>query len=121
MRDSIRILTSDFNVDGHTELRIAAISLSGESMRLVGTASVRSPNEVTATIYQLHIVNGWRGKGIGSDMVKTACQCVMDSGAKAISAIVEENGPVGFWAHLGFVPVHIEGRQMIVSKPLSER
>lgn len=115
------VLCSGFALDGHDELRLAAVAETGDTLQLIGTANVRSPDQVAATIYQLHVVNGWRGRGVGRAIVEKACKESKELGAVAMSAVVEEGGPVAFWSHMGFSPVHVDGKQMLVSCPLSER
>jgi ribosomal protein S18 acetylase RimI-like enzyme len=118
MSDEFQVLVSGFALDGHEELRLTAVASAGPVLELVGTANVLNPGQWAATIYQLHVVNGWRGRGVGAAMVEKACSECMALESRAISAVVEQDGPLKFWQHLGFEVVHIEGKRMIVSKRL---
>ena len=43
---------------------------------------------------------------------------ILASGSRAVSAIVTDQGPIGFYAALGYEPMHHERGQTIVAKRL---
>lgn len=111
---SLRILTMPFELDGHKQLRLVAVW----DNKLVGVATIMNPGKIASTICQVFVSDEWRGQGIGTALVNQACAEMRSLGSKALSAIVTEHGPMGFWASLGFFPVHCEQDSVLVSKQL---
>jgi GNAT superfamily N-acetyltransferase len=103
-----------FDLSGKRELRLSAI----ENGRLIGVASVANFGRSAGTIFQLFVRPDVRGKGVGTALVRVACQQAKDAGAGAMSAIVEPGGPMGFWGGLGFKAAHVDGPNLLVVKQL---
>lgn len=96
------------------ESRISVV----DGSEMIATASLRGIGKPAVTIYQLYVVNRARGKGLGSEIVKHAEDIALAHGAFAMSAVVEPNGPLGFWDELGYEVVHSENGNLLVSKRL---
>lgn len=105
----LQILTMEFSLDGHEEWRVAVV----EDGQLVATASVVNHKSPVVTVYQLYVKPAWRGKGIGSDVVESVEKM---ASPRPVSAVIEHGGPIGFWASLGYKPVHFENGRTVVSK-----
>ena len=105
------------NMGEHCELRL--FSMSGDAV--AGIASVANYGKPASTIYQLYVDPVARGKGIGTELVKTAFRLIGDVGGKALSGIVTHDGPLEWWLKRGFVIVHCEGQSVVVSKQVLPR
>lgn len=113
MTHTIHILHVEFG--SHSELRLVA--MLGE--QIVGVCNLAGFGKVVSTIFQLFVKEDVRGRGIGAELVKAACEQAMKRGAMAVSAIIEPFGPKGFWAAQGFLPAHCDGSSLLVVRQLS--
>ncbi len=115
MKDlDIRILTMDFTLEGREEIRVAAVS----DDEMIGMASVVGVGKEVETIYQLFVVPTWRRRGSGKAIVNHIEMGALNRGAAAVSAVVLNDGPLGWWISLGYQVVHIEPDRFLVSKRL---
>ncbi len=104
------------------ELRVVA--LQGESLegaQLIATASVKDQGGRVATVFQVHVVPEWRGKGVGTAVVRAIERELGAAGYRQVSALVEVGGPLGFWGGLGYEVVHQEDAVKVMGKRLEER
>lgn len=105
-----------FEMDGRVELRLVAYYCGMMS----GVLSVANFGKPASTLFQVFVSPESRNIGVGKAMVNEACRQIVVYGSGAVSALVDVDGPVKFWESLGFRPAHIEGKQMVMSKRLSE-
>lgn len=110
------ILVFDFLLDGHIEKRLIALSPDREAV--IGTVNVQGLGRAAATVFQLFVVPEWRQRGVGRKLMETVEGLILASGSRAVSAIVMDQGPIGFYAALGYEPMHHERGQTIVAKRL---
>lgn len=99
---------------GKNELRLVA--MRGE--RLIGVASVANFGSVAPTIYQLFVEEEARGAGIGRALVEVSQREAEKHGAMVMGAIIEPSGPKEFWSDLGFKPAHVDGGNLLVTRPV---
>lgn len=105
-----------FEMDGRVELRLVAYYCG----ILSAVASVANFGKPVSTLFQVFVAPEARNVGVGRALVSEACRQIVVYGSGAVSALVDVDGPVKFWESLGFMPAHIEGKQMVMSKRLSE-
>ncbi len=105
----------EFDVDGFHERRYAAI----ENKELVGVASLANVGKTVVTVLQLCVASNRRGEGRGTTMLTWIEDDAIGAGASAVSAIVEENGPLGFYALAGYAPAHCENGKVVMTKRLN--
>lgn len=109
--DRIKILSMVYAL---SELRISAII--GDE--LVGVASLTEYGSPASTIYGLYVAPEWRKKGIGKLIVSNAEKKIQQVGGKAISAIVDVDGPLEWWLKRGLKIVQCENGKSLVAKEL---
>ena len=102
------------DLDGKRELRVAAF----DGHELMATASVACWGRAAVTIYQLFVTKDHRRKGVGRAMVDHVLQEAYGYCAEAVSAIVEDGGPIDFWKAMGFKVAHSEDAKVLVSRRL---
>lgn len=110
------LTTMRVELDGRSELLLVAL----DEGKAVGTAAVANYGKVVGTLYKVFVAREARGRGVGTAMVRRAEAEMKAAGAVALSAIVEREGPVGFWSALGYRPVHVENGRVVVSRALCE-
>lgn len=114
---AIAITALEVRLDGEMETRLFAL----EDGAVVGVLSVKNMGRPAATLFQLFVAEGARGRGVGSKLVEEAAEMAAGAGSAALSAIMSHEGLMGFYARLGFEPVHHEGGKTLVSKALVAR
>ena len=77
---------------------------------VVNSDEFRIPS-IVANIKTAFVVEEWRGKGIGTELVKRLCQFFTSSGVKDVfvSYVVGNQEGMRFWENLGFQPRIITG------------
>lgn len=113
---SIALHVMPMDLEGRPELRLALVLDDA----LVGVANVVGVGKNVATIYQLFVAPEHRRKGLGMAIVERIESEAQKWGAKAVSAIVLEDGPVEWWKARGYAPVHLEFGRMVVSRKLKD-
>lgn len=116
MKENLKIDSMVFEMDGRVELRLVAYYCG----ILSGVLNVANFGKSASTLFQVYVSPEARNVGVGTAMVQEACRQIVVFGSGAVSALVDLDGPVKFWESLGFKPAHIEGKQMVMSKRLSE-
>lgn len=78
---------------------------------LTGHAPRPSLHDYPAHLH-INIQDGFRGHGIGQDLVKTFCDRAVEAGVRGVHANVSADNPRGchFFEQLGFIEVHREPR-----------